>query len=65
MSPEQTPLTDEQIRVQAIVDALTHQRNQALNALVQIEAQMAVMANKIKALEAKPEEPACPTSPSP
>lgn len=56
--------TDEQIRVQAIVDALTHQRNQALNALVQIEAQMAVMANKIKTLEAKPEEAACPTSPS-
>ena len=51
MSPEQTPLTDEQIGTQAFINALTFQRDQAFNAVAQLEAKVAVLTARLQHFE--------------
>lgn len=45
----ESPLTDEQTRIQLTVNALTEQRNQALNALASANAEIAMLQTKLAA----------------
>lgn len=44
-------LNNEQFRVQALVNSLTNQRNVALNALAQAEAEIAILQERLKAAD--------------
>lgn len=50
MTTETTLPTDEQVRVQALVDAVIAQRNAALNSLAEAQSVIAVLSKKLEAV---------------
>lgn len=50
-------LTPEQLRTQAVLDVVTSQRNQTLNALALAEAEIALLRKQLAELTQKPETP--------